>query len=692
MGIVKRISSTSTSRRGKWVVIAVWLVILFISAPLAGKLQGAEKNDAGSYLPKSAESTQVLNLQKNFPDANVLDAVVIYDRSTGLTASDTQSIAAQQAAAIEVPGVRGQVSPVISSKDGQAAQFVVPINASDTKPFVASVKALRAQLHVTPGLTVHLSGPAGVQSDSNDVFTNIDGKLLYATILVVVVVLLCTYRSPVLWLIPVIGAAAALESAQAAVYGLAKAGLTVNGLSAGILLVLVFGAGTDYALLLIARYREELHNHEDKHEAMTFALHRAGPAILASSTTVVLSLLCLLVCQLQSTRGLGPVGAVGIVCSLAAMTTLLPALLVAVPRGVFWPFVPRFGAASHGAGPWARIADAVSGRSRLIWVTGLVILGVLCAGLVGLHANGLSDKSQFVGKPDSIKGESVLAAHFGGDDAAPAVVVAKVAAGPQIVKIAAAMPGIASVSSFSSGGYVEVDAALKDAADSAAAEQTVRALRQAVHPIPDADALVGGTTAITHDTEKAAARDNLVVIPIVLVLVLLILILLLRAVIAPLLLIASVVLSYFAALGASSFAWHHIFGFHQADASTPLYLFIFLVALGIDYNIFLMSRVREESLQLGTREGIRKGVAVTGGVITSAGVVLAATFSVLAVLPLVTLVEIGSAVAFGVVLDTFLIRSVLVPAVALDIGPRIWWPSALARKSDEPVVASTASK
>ena len=685
MGIGARASRLTTGRRTKWIVIAIWFVIFVIASPLAAKLQGAENNDAGSYLPHSAESTKVLDTQKkSFPDANVLDAVVVYERTSGLTAADRAAIDQQRANAAKVPGVKGAVSAVVSSSDGAAAYFVVPLDATDSKTFIDDVKLLRAQLKSVDGMTEHLTGPAGVQSDSNSVFANIDGTLLYATVLVVVLVLLVTYRSPLLWLVPVLGAAAALELAQAVVYGLAKAGMTVNGLSAGILLVLVFGAGTDYALLIVARYREELHNHEDKHEAMAFALHRAGPAIIASSTTVVLSLLCLLVCELESTRGFGPIGAIGIACSVAAMTTFLPALLVAMPRGMFWPFVPRYGTPTReDAGPWGAVARRVGQRPRVIWVAGVVLLGVFCTGVVSLHANGLSDKNQFVGKPDSIKGEEVIAGHFGGDAASPLVVIADQGSAPAVMKAVASVPGIAGdpVVVEQASGRVEIDASLKDPADSSAARRTMLDVRRAVHAAPGAHALVGGVTAVVYDTERASAADNRLVIPIVLAVVLVVLVLLLRAVVAPVLLMASVVLSFFAALGASSFGWWHIFGFHQADASSPLYLFVFLVALGIDYNIFLMSRVREEALSMPTRDAIRKGVAVTGGVISSAGVVLAATFSVLAVLPLVTLVEIGSAVAFGVLLDTFVIRSVVVPAVAFDIGPRIWWPSRLARES-----------
>jgi RND superfamily putative drug exporter len=682
LALGSRISHACTGRRSKWVVIGLWIVIFVVSAPLASKLTGAQNNDAGSYLPKSAESTKVLDAQKNFADADVLDAVIVYERPSGITPADETAISAQRAAASKVSGIKGTVTQVQKSDDGAAAAFLVPIYAKDSVKFIDTVKSVRAQLHSVDGLSVHLTGPAGVQSDSNDVFSDIDGKLLYATVLVVVLVLLLTYRSPVLWLIPVLGAAAALELAQAVVYGLAKSGMTVNGLSAGILLVLVFGAGTDYALLLVARYREELHNHEDKHEAMAFALHRAGPAIVASSTTVIVSLLCLLVCQMQSTRGLGPVGAVGILCAVAAMTTFLPALLVAVPRKVFWPFVPRFGTPTREeSGPWGRVAARVSRRPRPIWVSGVVVLGVLCVGLLTLNAHGLSDKDQFVGKPDSIKGEAVMAAHFGGATAAPAVVIADGGSADAVTAAIAKVPGLQGKPQVTERavGLVEIDAQLANPADSAAAKHTILALREAVHAVPGANAMVGGATAVNYDSQQASAADTRLVMPIVLAVVLIILVLLLRAIVAPVLLVASVVLSFFAALGASAFAWRHILGFPGADASAPLYLFIFLVALGIDYNIFLMSRVREESLQIPTREAIRKGVAVTGGVITSAGIVLAATFSVLAVLPLVTLVEVGSAVAFGVLLDTFIIRSIVVPAAAHDIGAPIWWPSSLVR-------------
>ena len=687
MRVLAQAAHFVTGRRTKWVVIGLWVVIFAIAAPLAGKLSAVENNDAGSYLPKSAESTKVLDLQKQFPDANTLAAVAVYERSAGITAADKAAIEQQRTTAAEVSGVLGRVSDIAISSDGQAASFVVPVDAKDSVAFIDTVKALRAKLASVNGMSVHLTGPAGVQSDSNDVFSDIDGKLLYATVLVVVVVLLFTYRSPVLWLIPVLGAAGALELAQAVVYGIAKAGMTVNGLSAGILLVLVFGAGTDYALLLVARYREELHNHRDKHEAMAVALHRAGPAILASSTTVVVSLLCLLVCELESTRGLGPVGAVGIGCALFAMTTLLPALLVAVPRGVFWPFVPRFGTPTREeSGPWARVARGVGRHPRRIWVAGVLGLGVLCVGLITLEAHGLADKSQFVGKPDSIKGEEVIARHFGGDAASPAVVIAKSDKADAVRAAISSVPGVKGepTTTNQAAGVVEIDVNLDSAADSQAAKSTMLELRRAAHAVPGADALVGGVTAVNHDSQQAATADNQLVMPIVLVVVFAILMLLLRAVLAPLLLVVSVVLSFFAALGASAFAWRHIFGFPGADAAAPLYLFIFLVALGIDYNIFLMSRVREEALRMPTRDAVRKGVAVTGGVITSAGVVLAATFSVLAVLPLVTLVEVGSSVAFGVLLDTFVIRSVVVPAVAHDIGRRIWWPGSLGRGPRRP--------
>ncbi len=532
-----------------------------------------------------------------------------------------------------------------------------------------------------------MTGPAGAVYDSNKAFTGIDGKLLLAAVVVVIVILLVVYRSPILWFVPLLSAGLSLQLAQAINYLLARyAGLTVNGLSAGILNVIVFGAGTDYALLLIARYREELHRHEDKHDAMALALRRTAPAITASGGTVILALLCLLFSELNSNVGLGTVAAIGIACTLIAMSTLLPALLVCCGRWLFWPFVPRAGDEPHaGAGMWARIGALVARRPRRIWVGAMLGLGLLCIGLVSLRANGLTDAQQYPNKPESVVGQQVVQRAFPGTSVDPADVVALRTHAPAVKAAIARTRGVTSVGAAEPlGPYVVLPAELSAPGNTDPAYATIDRLRSAVHAIPDARAKVGGTTAANHDVNTAAAHDTRLVIPIVLVVVLCILALLLRTLVAPVLLVATVVLSFAAALGISSVFLMHVFHFGGADPSFPLFVFIFLVALGIDYNIFLMTRVREEAAVRGTRAGTVIGVTVTGGVITSAGAVLAATFAVLAILPLVQLVEVGFAVAVGVLLDTCIVRSMLVPSLTVEVGRRIWWPSKLSHQAVPP--------
>jgi putative drug exporter of the RND superfamily len=486
----------------------------------------------------------------------------------------------------------------------------------------------------------------------------------------------------VLFLFPLIAAGTALTAAQAVIYLLADSGtLTVNAQSAGILTVLVFGAGTDYALLLVARYREELRRHEDRHEAMAFALHRAGPAIVASAATVILGMLCLLAAEMNPTQGLGPVAAIGIAVGLLAMITLLPALLVIAGRWVFWPTRPTFGSADHTeTGFWARVGNRIAPRPRVVWVTTTVILGALALGITGLNANGLQTRDSFIGTPESVVGGDILAAHFPAGTGQPVAVVSNADQAAAVRTALAGTDGISSVTEpVVKNDLAYLEGTLTDPPDSDAAKATVDRARDAVHAIPGADAKVGGGTASIVDLQRASDRDNKVIIPLVLVVVFLILTLLLRALVAPVVLVATVVLSFLAALGISALVFEHIFGFAGTDTSFPLFVFVFLVALGIDYNIFLMTRVHEESKQHGTRRGALIGLAATGGVITSAGLVLAGTFAVLATLPVVAFAEIGFAVAIGVLLDTIIVRSVLVTALNLDIGRYMWWPSRLSR-------------
>jgi len=681
-----RLAKLPCGRVAKWIVLVFWVLVLAVAGPLAGKLTGAEKNDAASWLPVSAESTQVLKLAEKFQSSNEIPALIVYERRSGITPADQAAVAADVP---EFAGVKYVDQPVIGpipSKDGQALQVVVQVNAGSGgwQSVGTAVEQIRA-IAGDDGLTVHVTGPGGSAADSADAFKGIESTLLYAALGVVIVILLLTYRSPSLWLLPVITAVTALTTAQAVIYLLAKnAGLTVNAQSAGILTVLVFGAGTDYALLLVARYREELRRHEDRHEAMAIALHRAGPAIFASASTVILSMLCLVVAEMNSTKGLGPVAAIGIAVGLLAMLTLLPALLVVVGRWIFWPVRPTFGSQDHTAtGVWARTGAVIARRPRVVWMTTTVVLAAIAVGITGLNAHGLANKDSFIGKPDSIVGAEVLARHYPAGSGQPAIVITRAdgAGAVQAAAIVSQTPGVAQVATpVVKDGYAYLLATLSDAPDSSAAQATVDRLRAAVHAVPGADAKVGGDTALILDTERAAAHDNRVIIPIVLVVVFLVLTVLLRALVAPVVLIATVVLSFLTALGLSALAFQHVFGFKGADASLPLFVFVFLVALGIDYNIFLMTRVHEESKKFGMRRGALIGLAATGGVITSAGLVLAGTFAVLATLPLVAFAEIGFAVAVGVLIDTIIVRSVLVTALNLDIGPRMWWPSRLARE------------
>jgi RND superfamily putative drug exporter len=530
-----------------------------------------------------------------------------------------------------------------------------------------------------------VTGPAGYAADFSNVFLGFDSTLLYITAAIVVGILLLTYRSPVLWLLPLVCVFVALTAAQAVIYLLARhAGLTVNGQSAFILTVLVFGAGTDYALLLIARYREELRRHADRHAAMAEALRRAGPAIVASGSTVILSLLCLLVAELNSTKSLGPVMAIGIAVGLCAMLSLLPALLVIFGRWMFWPIRPLLGSPEPTErGLWARIGARMARRPRAVWLVTAVVLGAMAVGVTGLKANGLENRDAFRTRPESVTGEQVLARHFPAGAGNPVQVVGNAAAARELRAALAGTPGVSAVTQpVVKGGVAYLEGTLNSSADSPASFATIDRLRERAHAIPGADAKVGGASAVNLDIQRASRHDRNLVVPIVLLVVVAILAVVLRALVAPLLLAATVVLSFAAAIGVSALVFDHVFGFAGADPSFPLWTFVFLVALGVDYNIFLMTRVHEESRRHGTRRGALIGLAATGGVITCAGMVLAGTFVALGTLPLVFVTEIGFAVAFGVLLDTFVVRSVLVTALNLDVGRWIWWPSALARKRD----------
>jgi putative drug exporter of the RND superfamily len=804
-------------------VLLAWLGVGAVGGPLVGRLSEVQENDQASFLPADAESTRVAGLSARFTGADTLPFFVVVEADRALTAADAAAVQRYVAAlpTLRLTGAdatnstagayalagylaRGPTVPV-PSQDGRAVLVPVAITAAsagDNLPDGTSVVsgvagALRARAAAdlaAPGLHAYVAGPGGLTADLVTAFGGIDGRLLGVALIAVFVILLLVYRSPVLPFAALLTAMLGLSAAALAVFPLARDGvIDLNGQSQGILSILVIGAATDYALLLVARYREELHASTSKYAAMRRAWRRAVEPIGASAATVVLGLLCLLLSDLGSTRGLGPVGALGIAGALLAALTFLPVLLLwpvvvvgllavgvtaaaggvlagpagavalagvalvvgsglgvlrrralaaslagalggpghgqALPwyarpasgRWLFWPRVPhadRLGVAAEppadrlgtatdlpvgalatatdlpvGAG-WRRLAALVGRRPRTVWVATLGVLLAAAAFAPSLRAEGVSQTDIFRTDVESVAGTQALARHFPGGSGSPAVLVVPQEQAGRALALVRGVPGVSRADLTAArsptgqpagprvlAGQVQVEATLAAAADSPQAEEVVRRLRSVADQV-GTDVLVGGGTAVNLDVRAASQRDLAVVLPAILVVILLVLVLLLRALVAPVLLVAANVLSFAATVGVSALVFNHVVGFPGGDPAIPLFAFVFLVALGIDYSIFLMTRVREESLHRGARPGMLTGLAVTGGVITSAGVVLAATFGALGTVPILFLQQIAFLVAFGVLLDTLVVRSLLVPALGYDMGRVIWWPSALARPAD----------
>jgi RND superfamily putative drug exporter len=567
---------------------------------------------------------------------------------------------------------------------------VVPLRADLDDEVGPAVDAIRAAAGQVPGTRAHVTGPAATQADLSEAFAGIDGVLLAVALSVVLVILLVVYRSVLLPLIVIVTAVFALALASAVVYALADRDVVrVDGQVQGILFILVIGAATDYALLLTARFREELGAGHERWAAMRVAWRRSVGAVTASAATVALGLLALLVSDLTNNRALGPVGAIGVVCAVVATLTFLPAVLVLLGRAAYWPARPG-PTADRGRpgrrGLWERVAALVDQRPRRIWAATLLALAACAAFSPLLKASGVPLNEIFINDTRSVAGQEALTAHFPAGAGNPAVVIARADRTQQVIDAAGRVDGVAQAVPVGEGGRpdpgdpavvdgrVRIDATLTAAADSDAAKRTIPRLREAVHAVDGADAHVGGYTAEQYDTQQTSAHDRTLIIPIVLAIILLILIALLRSLLLPVLLVATVALNYLATLGVTALVFTHGFGFSGTDASVPLYGFVFLVALGVDYNIFLMTRVREEARRDGNRAGVMTGLTATGGVITSAGVVLAATFAALVVIPLAFMAQIAFIVAFGVLLDTLVVRSLLVPALVRHIGPTVWWP------------------
>lgn len=693
---------TSAPRRARWLVplalLIVWLGVGGMLGPYAGKLGEVATNDQASFLPQSAESTQVLDQRKAFDQQETLPAIVVWtadgDRITG---AQTEAATRAVAGLAGTPGVVGQPSPAFPSEDGKALQSVVQVEPDLGDKLADVVDEVRDAAGTVDGTTAEVAGPAASQTDLSDAFSGIDGLLLGVALAAVLVILLLVYSSVLLPFVIILGSVFALGLACAVVYVLADHDVVrVDGQVQGILSILVIGAATDYALLLAARFREELATRGDRFTAARAAVRRSFGAITASAATVALGLLTLLASDLTNNRALGPVGAIGIVCSVLSALTFLPAALALLGRSAYWPAKPKASDATvEGHSVWRRVAATVDRKPRRVWAVTALILAVFAAFSPSLSAKGTPLDEIFVNDAPSVAAQKTLGEHFPGGSGNPAVILANADRLDEVTAAANKTEGVASAAPVSASGRpgggeplvvdgrVRVDATLEAAADSDAAKRAVERLRDNVHDISGADALVGGYTAQQVDTQQTASDDRTLIVPIVLVVILLILVLLLRSVLVPVLLVATVALNFLATLGVSALVFEHLFGFSGTDASVPLYGFVFLVALGVDYNIFLMSRVREEALTHGTRQGVLRGLTTTGGVITSAGVVLAATFAALMVIPLAFLVQIAFIVAFGVLLDTLVVRSLLVPALVIDIGPKAWWPGALSRTPEK---------
>ena len=696
-------------------VVIGWFIITGVFGPLFGKLTSVQENNNSSFLPKGAEATQASEVIQTFSgkDSFNFPTLILFEGDVTPKTIAAVNDHLVKVGSVTLDGTSAKISDylapnqqitVFPSQDGKAILGNIPLDGNsiakllpNDKPVLpAIVEALRADIKPIAeanGLTHYVTGPGGLLGDLFGAFGTLDSTLLLTTLSVVAIILIIVYRSPILWIIPLLSAMFALSTAGGIVYLLAKNNIIdVDGQSQGILSVLVLGAATDYALLLIARYREELHHHESRFDAMRAAYKGVWEPILASGSTVSISLLILLFSQLTNTASLGPIGAIGIVCSMITILTLLPAFLLLFGRWIFWPRRPDFDGDDHVmSGTWSKVGKVIDKNPRRSWIIAGIFLLLLASASPTLKADGIGTVDTFTGNPESVVGQKLLLKHFPGGEGDPTQIVVAVDKIEAVTAAVKGAPGVTDVTPLLDGFAIPgqplpkvkivdnkaiLNVTLDKAPDSVEAGNDIPKIRELAHAA-DSTSLVGGTSAVYFDVRTANGRDNRTIIPIILFVITLILGLLLRSILSAVLLLGTVVLSYFATLGVCALVFNHIFGFAGGDNSFPLFAFIFLVALGIDYNIFLMTRVREESQKIGTRRGVIKGLTVTGAVITSAGIVLAATFAVLGLLPLVPLAQIGFAVAFGVLLDTIIVRSILVPALVHEIGPKVWWPSKL---------------
>lgn len=694
-------------RLRRWLVPALLVVFwLFVVGPLGsyqGRLAEVQENDAASFLPAEAESTRAQELQSGFNTSESIPAVIVYEFEGTAPPEAAAAIAEDIATITAVDGVQPDVVGPIPSESGEAFTVLANLIFAEDEDPGSEVELLREALADSParalGAEIYVTGPAGFLADFSAAFAGIDGLLLIVTLSVVLLILLIVYRSPILPIVVLFSSVLALSAASFVIYQLAANDvITLNGQSQGILFILVIGAATDYSLLIVSRFREELRRTQYQVDAMRATLKGTWEAILASGGTVILGVLTLLLSELNSNRGLGPVAAIGIVFAMAASLTFLPAVLVMMGRGAFWPARPKVDMAHPDAeirGFWASVAAFVGRKPRLVLISSLVLLLGLSAFLPTFKAEGVPQSDFFRSSVEATEGQDALARHFPAGSGSETIVIGPESDLQAMTDTISANEGVSSVVPQTDGppipgaaplvvdGNVLLEVTLVDQADSVAAEQTVAQIRSDLDETAP-EAVVGGTTATQLDTNAATQRDLRTIIPAVLLVTFLVLVALLRSIVAPLLLTATVIISFAATLGLAAIVFYQIMDLPGADASVPLFAFVFLAALGIDYNIFLMTRAREETKKLGNRAGILRSLAVTGGVITSAGIVLAATFSALAVLPLLFLFQIAFIVAAGVLIDATIVRSLVVPASVVLIGPKTWWPSKLAKHEEVP--------
>lgn len=700
MNTIKSIYSHKWFRRlAPTIILVAWFAISGIGGPTFAKIADVSTNDQASFLPASAESTKAAKLQQQFYKSDTIPAIVVITSQKHLAPSDFTGIAALSNKLGRVAGVSNSPSAIagpIPSKDGKAVEFIVQIKKDAALDTVVSDLRSTLKKNTSSQLSTYVTGPAGLSADLVAAFGGIDGILLVVALVAVFVILLLVYRSILLPAVVLLTAVFALSGAILFIYQLALHHvITLNGQSQGILSILVIGAATDYSLLFIARFKEALHHAESKWVALAQAYKGAFEPIAASAATVIVALLCLLFSDLNSNRSLGPVAAIGIALAFVSALTFLPALLVLFGRGSFWPTRPRYTKSSKANGDvskiWGKVGKLIQSYPRRIWVVCSVVLVVCALGVLQLRASGTTQSDTLLNQSNAVDGQVALEKHFAAGSGSPVTVIVRDKDAPKTIQLLTDFKGVSTVLAFTGGspdshmppkdvdGQVLLNATLTNAADSSAAGDTVVGIRNVLRK-NQVSGVVGGEPATMLDSNTTAKQDLHKIVPIVLVVILVILMLLLRSVVAAVILIATVVLSYLATLGVSALVFNHIFHFAGADPSVPLFGFIFLVALGVDYNIFLMTRVREESKRSDIRTAIIHALQVTGSVITSAGVVLAATFAALGIIPILFLAQLAFIVSFGVLLDTIVVRSLLLASLNYDIGSTVWWPSARAKR------------